>query len=225
MKIEVRCPACQKGYLVEEQTLVGGELFCPGCSSRIDVLASVPQEPEPVVEGTGPGIGDEVAEVVCPRCKLHFAPRNAATRPRLASEARPTVLVVEDMSYFQQIAVDALSELYEVRTASTVAEAHEQLIHGDIDVLLLDLTLDGGDHGFDLLRSFAVKPCPILIFTAKDESEMYGDSWEELQELGADDIVMKSMNVDEVLLRKVDAVLGRDPEQENLVSNTVISRE
>ena len=55
----------------------------------------------------------------------------------------------------------------------------------------------------------AIMPaCPILIFTAKDESELYGDCWEELARLGADGLVIKGMNVSETLLRKVATMLG-----------------
>ena len=47
---------------------------------------------------------------------------------------------------------------------------------------------------------------------------MYGDSWEELRALGADDMVLKGMNVGESLLRKVGALLGKswDDEDERL---------
>jgi len=78
---------------------------------------------------------------------------------------------------------------------------------------VLDLTLDGGEGGLDLLRELNVKPCPILIYTAQDESEMYGDSWNELQRLGADDIVPKGMNVGDELTRKVDSLLGRQTDR------------
>jgi len=146
-------------------------------------------------------------EIVCPRCNLHFVPRGG-TAPLQRSDERQTVLVVEDMDYFQEIARDALATDFNVKTAESVAEAREILGAGGISLLVLDLTLDGGDHGLDLLRGFRAKPCPILIYTAKDESEMYGDSWEELQNLGADDIVIKGMNVGESLVRKVSTLLG-----------------
>ena len=57
-------------------------------------------------------------------------------------------------------------------------------------------------------RSLPAKPCPILIYTDEDESELYGESWEELQRLGADDILMKGMNAGEMLLRKTSGLLG-----------------
>ena len=37
---------------------------------------------------------------------------------------------------------------------------------------------------------------------------MYGESWAELQRLGADDLVIKGMNVEDSLRRKAQALLG-----------------
>lgn len=226
MKIEVRCPGCGKGYLIEEDP-AGGELVCPACSS------SMPPPPRPVpqnapppqrgMEGrpaataasapvADPASAPEQERVICPRCQLHFVPRRtAAAEP---GSRRRRVLVVEDMAYFREIAADALSSRYEVKSVANLDEARAAIAAGGIDLMVLDLTLDGGDHGIELLRGLAVKPCPILIFTAQDESEMYGDSWDELRSLGADDLVMKGMNVGESLRRKVAALLGERWDEE-----------
>ena len=152
-------------------------------------------------------------EVVCPRCNLHFSPRGrtAVVEPG----DRPTVLVIEDMGYFRQIARDTLADEYEVRLAGSVDEAKRMLTEGDVNLIVLDLTLDGNDSGLQLLREMRLKACPVLIYTARDESEMYGEEWEELQKLGADDIVIKGMNVAESLRRKVAALLGRHWDDED----------
>jgi len=234
MKVEIRCPGCQKAYLVDE---TGGEFGCPGCSmvlrwgsrpaaarpkrsAAAGAAAVKPARSRPPIPlsgsakaaaATAPKITvppQELEDVVCPRCKLHFVPRQQSAAEK-SSSVRATVLVVEDMPYFLTIAEDALSPTYEVRTASTSAEALVGLGKGDIDLMVLDLTLDGGDQGIELLRGLAFKPCPILIFTAQDESEMYGDSWDELRSLGADDMVLKGMNAGESLLKKVGALLGK----------------
>ena len=157
------------------------------------------------------------------------AGRDAADHPDRADANLPggseTILVVEDLAYFREIARDALSSRYEVMTAETVAEARVALNAGGVDLMILDLTLDGGDHGIRLLREMKFKPCPILIYTAQDESEMYGDSWDELRELGADDMVIKGMNVGESLLHKASALLGEShDDEEHPITNTVISR-
>jgi DNA-binding response OmpR family regulator len=122
------------------------------------------------------------------------------------------ILVVEDMEYFQEIAKDALGELYEVKTADSTAEALRILRQGDVDLLVLDLTLEHTEDGLGLLTQLQPKPCPILIFTAEDEADMYGDRWEELQRYGADDLVMKGMNVGEMLFKKVGDLLGVESE-------------
>ncbi len=192
----------------------------PAPSSESSPRADAPPKPAPksaAKSASKPSAAlpapDAAAEqVVCPRCGLHFAPRPG--RAAAAASDRPTVLVVEDMDYFREIARDALSERFEVRTASTVNEAIAALRAGDIDLVVLDLTLDGGEHGFRLLASMQPKPCPIVVFTAEDESELYEGRWDELRSLGADDLVLKGMNVGETLVRKVSDLLGLEPEDE-----------
>jgi CheY-like chemotaxis protein len=216
MKIELRCPGCGKGYLVAEDSL-GGVFVCPACSSSVPTSpplrgakAEIPAGPVTADSSSAPDVERE--EVICPRCQFHFVPRREGGRG--AGSRRPTVLVVEDMAYFREIAEDALSSRYEVRSAGNLQDARAAIATGDIDLMVLDLTLDGGDHGIELLRSLTVKPCPILIFTAQDESEMYGDFWDQLRRLGADDLLMKGMNVGESLRRKVATLLGEPWDEE-----------
>jgi CheY-like chemotaxis protein len=232
MKLEFRCPTCDKGYLID-QASAEGNIPCPGCGGIIGLevgdddaeqidrpaapAAAEGKQIQPVAIAAGAPTTKAVAptpeEVVCPRCKLHFSPRRAETQPK--SKSRPVVLVVEDMSYFREVAAEALSGEYEVKLAGTLDGARSILAHGGIDLLVLDLTMDGGDHGVDLLRELPYKPCPILIYTAQDENEMYGESWDELQKLGADDIIIKGMNVSESLLRKVGTLLGKSWDDED----------
>jgi DNA-binding response OmpR family regulator len=152
-------------------------------------------------------------EIVCPRCKLHFAPRKGASE--LDEEPRATVLLVEDPTYLREISEEALRSRYEVKTASTLEQALEILSTGAIDLMVLDLVLDGGNQGLELLQTLSAKPCPILVYTAQDESETVGDTWKVLQSLGADDLVTKGMNVGESLPRKVGTLLGEDWDDED----------
>jgi CheY-like chemotaxis protein len=218
MRIEVRCSQCGSSYLADENAIEAG-LVCPGCSAPVEIRTGLagraPVEAPAPAQAAAPAASPNPApveeeQVVCPRCKLHFLPRRQAA----ARSQRKTVLVVEDMDYFREIAVDALAARYEVKTAASVVEARAALTEGGIDLMVLDLTLDGGEYGVELLRTMANKLCPVLIYTAKDESEMYGQPWDELRALGADDLVMKGMNVGESLLRKVAGLLGDELEEE-----------
>ena len=232
MKVEVCCPDCDGGYLVEAEALETG-LPCPGCGRALGgaplaVAGSAAQEvgvdrpaasetatpaatPAPAVDSAAAVATVAAAtEVICPRCNLHFKPRADSQARVRATTDRPTVLVVEDLVYFREIAAEALEGEYEIQAVATKDGAQAALDRGGVDLMVLDLTLDGGEGGLDLLRELNGKPCPILIYTAQDESEMYGDSWDELQRLGADDIVLKGMNVGDELTRKVNSLLGRE---------------
>ena len=218
MKIEVLCKICGQGILVDDSSLRGaGEVPCVHCGAMIhadDVVAAGaapgPAREEEPVEAAGDHETRETGsgEVVCPRCGLHFLPRRGRDEARPG--ARRTVLVVEDMEYFLEIAKDSLSERYDVRTATTVDEALRILRGGRIDALVMDLTLGGREIGIQVLETVQPKPCPILVFTAEDEADTYGENWERLKSLGADDLVRKEMNMGETLLRKVASLLG-DP--------------
>jgi predicted Zn finger-like uncharacterized protein len=212
VKIEVRCSACGKGYLVDTTKIpaAGGVVKCQACGASIAVQApTIPAAPPP----PAPAAAAPAAtpnEVICPRCGLHFAP--ASTRPVPPPGHRATVLVVEDMEYFLEIAREALRGKYEVKAARDVEEASKALREGPVDVILLDIYLANGEDGLELLRRHP-KTCPVLAFTAEDESEMYGEGWNRLLAAGIDDVVRKGMNVSEVLLRKVAAALGEaEPE-------------
>lgn len=208
-KFEVQCPACHELYLLEQDAVPagGGKIPCLNCGGLIPVSIAEPEisVPEP------PAATAAAEEVICPRCQLHFVPRVAQEQDPLST--RRTVLVVEDMEYFREIAKDALGELYEVKTADSPAEALRILGLGGIDLLVLDLSLEHTEDGLGLLTQLQPKPCPILIFTAEDEAEMYGERWEMLQQYGADDLVMKGMNVGEMLFKKVGDLLGVELEE------------
>ena len=206
MKIEVRCGGCGRGYLVDEAKIPsgGGHVPCQSCGAAIELKASRVASPPPAPKAAAPEPA-RASEVCCPRCNLHFVP-DVKTEPKALG--RPTLLIVEDMEYFVQIARDALAGRYELKIARTLDEARALLLQGGIDLMLLDLTLERGEDGLRLLREPPGKTCPVLLFTAQDESEMYGDGWEKLLALGVDGVVIKGMNMDETLSRKVAEMLG-----------------
>ena len=211
MTTGVRCPDCNSVWQV--QNAGAGEMLCPNCMTRIALdNASTTTPPEPARQlsaTTASGAASHEEPVICPRCQLHFHPHG---RPEQPESAKKTVLIIDDLEYFRRIAIDALKPTCKVKTAATSTEARQVLDDGGIDLIVLDLTLEGSDAGRRFLIDLERKPCPILIFTAKDEAELYGESWEELQKLGADDLVMKGMQVAESLKRKAMTLLGMDDE-------------
>lgn len=230
MKVEVRCPACGKGYLVDERRIppAGSSVLCQACGARIALPpparktrpaataprpASAPPAPPASsssaaspVNAPSAAPAERPGEVCCPRCGLHFVP--SAARATEAALERRTVLLVEDMDYFVEIAREALASRYEVKIAKSLDEARAVLLNGRVDLMLLDLTLERGEDGLALLRETPGKVCPVLLFTAQDESEMYGAEWEAMKTAGVDDVVIKGINMGETLLRKVAALLG-----------------
>lgn len=230
MPVTIRCPNCDRSWVLDEAG-DGGEFVCPSCMSHIslDVPVSVratagvkaaavttPAVAAPVASTVAPRAAPAVRpddEVICPRCQLHFYPRGKHGAP--SKSTRYTVLVIEDQEYFRQIAADALETGYDVKTAAGTAEAREILAKGGIDLIVLDLTLGGDDEGEQFLYELTPKPCPILIFTAQDESELYGERWEKLSQCGADDLLMKGMQVGESLRRKVGQLLGQPVEDDD----------
>lgn len=215
MSQEIRCPDCNRTWLVEQAE--GGEMLCPYCMTRIPLEGSTSapesaQDQAPRPPATVDTRSAPVHEVVCPRCNLHFQPRSPTGK-----ETRKTVLVVDDLEYFRQIARDALGPICRVKTAASSLQAREILAQGGIDLLVLDLALEGTGAGHRFLAELGPKPCPILIYTAQDESEMYGEKWEKLQQLGADDLVIKGMQVAESLARKASSLLGLPMDDENAI--------
>ena len=157
-------------------------------------------------------VAAEPEQVVCPRCGLHFLPRREEAEAA-RRELRPA-LVVDDMEYFVDIAQESLGQHFEVRTAANLEEAVRAMQGTEIDLLVVDVNLAGG-AGRALLQQLRVKPCPILVFTEWDESEIYGDAWKALEALGADDLVIKGMNAGDSLLRKACELLDLPYDEED----------
>jgi CheY-like chemotaxis protein len=162
-------------------------------------------------EGGSPAAEEPAGMVACPACGHRFqaaTARGTDAGPGRMPSRLPTVLVAEDAVYFQELVRDTLGSEYRTLLVSSKEEALAALRREKIDVFLLDLSLEDDVDGRDVLREMGDKPCPILIFTARDEQEMYGPVWDELRALGADDMLIKGINAQEDLLRKVQQLLA-----------------
>ena len=118
------------------------------------------------------------------------------------------ILVAEDERALGEMLCDNLSlEGWHAEHVFTGPRALERMQKGGIDMLILDIMLQGLD-GFDVLRQLRARGdhTPVLILSARaaDTDRIRG------LELQADDYLTKPFNLRELLLR-VDALLRRRP--------------
>lgn len=152
--------------------------------------------------------------VNCPKCGHHFVPYasratgSATDRHRRVGRPRGRVLLVEDQKYFAELTCEALEADYETTVTSTLAEARTLIAAGGVDLVILDLALEDGEDGTHVLNATRKQDIPVLIFTARDETELYGGVWDSLKAAGATDILIKGVNVGEELRQKVKALLS-----------------
>jgi CheY-like chemotaxis protein len=153
------------------------------------------------------------AIVTCPHCNSSFVP-GFQPRPAAVQVERPsdpdqkTILIVEDTEFFLQLARETLGKPYKTICARTASEALSILQDERVDLLVLDLALEAEEDGLDVLTDAFPRGLPCLVFTAKSEAEMWGDGWIRLRGMGASDLLLKGMNIEEQLLSKVAALLS-----------------
>jgi two-component system phosphate regulon response regulator OmpR len=122
----------------------------------------------------------------------------------LADDAPHLLVVDDDRRIRDLLSRYLLSEGYRVTTAETAADARAKLAGLRFDLLILDVMMPG-ESGFELTRALrAISNVPILILTARGESE----SRIEGLESGADDYVGKPFEPRELSLR-VASILKR----------------
>ena len=124
----------------------------------------------------------------------------------LSAMATARILVVEDDAAIRSGVVACLElEGFAVSSAVDAASGRRAALHGDHDLILLDLVLPGGD-GLDLLAELRRNrlAVPVIIMTAR------GAEADRVRGLrgGADDYVVKPFGTAELLAR-VEAVLRR----------------
>ena len=131
------------------------------------------------------------------------APTTQAT-PAPSDDA-PHLLIVDDDRRIRDLLSRYLAgEGYRVTTAESAGEARAKLDGLSFDLLILDVMMPG-ETGFDLAQAIrASSHVPILMLTARDESE----SRIKGLEIGADDYVAKPFEPRELSLR-INNILKR----------------
>jgi len=228
----VSCPGCNHKYSLDESKLPAGGamLSCLGCGNRWRVRpepAAPPSpareenptteaSPDPATSASNTNTGRSAAAapdssgsfrqpVTCPKCGHLFpSPRPAAA----ASPPRRHVLLIEDQNYFAELAREALAGDCDTTVVANLAGARAAMQERAFDLVILDLGLEEGQDGAHLLGTLRKKSIPVLVFTARDETDLYAGVWETLKGAGATDILIKGVNVGEELRQKVRSLLS-----------------
>jgi two-component system, OmpR family, response regulator len=124
---------------------------------------------------------------------------------RAVAAAQAHILVVDDDAQIRLLAAKLLREHgHRVSTARDGREMWSVLDDADIDLVILDIMLPGG-NGFELCREIRARSAlPVIMLTAlgADTDRIVG------LEIGADDYLVKPFNPRELLAR-INAVLRR----------------
>ncbi|MBN1865711.1 response regulator [Candidatus Sumerlaeota bacterium] len=111
------------------------------------------------------------------------------------------ILVVDDTHFNRDLLEQILTEEgYRVELASSAAEALEAVGRGDVDLVLLDIMMpgvSGTDALVELRRDYTATELPVIMVTAKDQSDDVVDSFAR----GANDYVVKPIDIPVLLAR------------------------
>ncbi len=124
-------------------------------------------------------------------------------------EDTPHILVVDDDPRIRQMLMRYFEdEGYKVTAVADGAGMRAGLRANSVDIILLDLSLPGGQDGFDLAREVrATSDIPIIMLTGRDDvlDRIIGI------ELGADDYIAKPFHLREVHARLKSILRRRQP--------------
>ncbi len=123
------------------------------------------------------------------------------SRNNMEPSVKPTILLVEDDLDAQLLGRVHLQTKYNVSVAANVSEAIDILKRVSVNLILLDLSLGGGDDGLDLVRYLRKlkkwKDLPVIALTAHAFSSDQRGS----MEAGCNDFLSKPVGWEIVLDR------------------------
>jgi len=133
------------------------------------------------------------------------------------NERQATVLLIEDSPVDATMIRGQLSRAkgnaYEVVVASTLIDGLERLGEGDVDVILLDLTLPDTQGLETFLKTYRIAPqVPIVIITSLDDREVAYNAVRS----GAQDYLIKGKLDTEALIHAVNFAIERHARQQRL---------
>ena len=121
-------------------------------------------------------------------------------------ERRPLILIVEDDLHAQLLTELHLKDAYDTCFAVSAEEARDQLATKPVDLILMDISLEGEENGLDLTRDLrtqnAYRELPIIALTA----HAFASDRRNALAAGCNDYMTKPI-VKKQLMQKVQAVL------------------
>ena len=127
---------------------------------------------------------------------------------------RPTILIVDDEKHTREGLRTSLEDSFEVYVAADIKGAISVLENDNVDLIVTDLRLGGGEDGMQLIDQVLKMPHPpiCIMMTA------YGsvDTAVEAMKHGAYDFVTKPINIDKLEILINRALKSRDLEKENV---------
>lgn len=211
MKCKVKCPECGAAYQVNADRLGSQKtpVRCQVCGHQwhleLEDLVLEPKEAD-VLLSSGSRKREGPSVVSCPHCGGDVPLAEEAS----PAAARPTILLVDDKSFFRDYTREILGETYSYVMASSTTEALERIESCDPDLIILDLKLENGPRdGHHILARRKRKKTPVLILTGERNFNIHSEDWSELEKLGARDIIEKGINIRESLIKKVRKLLGQ----------------
>jgi len=129
------------------------------------------------------------------------------------SEARRILIVDDEQSMRDMLAILLKKEGLDVRTAGSRTEAARALAAGDVDLVLTDVRLPDGD-GIEVLRHVkaATPATAVVVMTAYGTSETAVAA----RKLGAEAYILKPFDVDELRVVVRDALANQRLREENV---------
>ena len=124
--------------------------------------------------------------------------------------------MLEDQEFFREFAKELLDKNYDVAVSGTIKEAIAVAQQHRPELFIVDLNLDNGETGGQFLEMIKTWKIPSIIMTGDWDETRNGPEWPALKALGAVDLVAKSMQMEEELIRKVQVALGEYTEETSL---------
>ncbi len=114
-------------------------------------------------------------------------------------DSRSAILVVEDDIPTQEFMRAVLKREFDIYLATSADEAREVLKANTIHIILMDLSIHGGENGLDLTKNIRNgspwKDIPIIALTA----HAFQSDRDNAMEAGCDEFITKPFNLNELI--------------------------